>query len=97
MLPHTPSAEERKRVYWQRTRRLTLSLLAIWFIFTFGVIFFARDLYRITVFGWPLSFYMAAQGMLLIYVAIVAVYAWRMHILDRRCNDEERREQAHGE
>jgi putative solute:sodium symporter small subunit len=68
--------------YWRRTRRLTLQLLLVWFLVTFGVIFFARELSGLTLFGWPLSFYMAAQGATLIYVVIVAVYAWRMQRLD---------------
>jgi putative solute:sodium symporter small subunit len=70
--------------YWRHARRLTLCLSAIWLIATFCVIFFARDLHQMSLFGWPLSFYMAAQGILLIYVFLVGVYAWRMHRLDQR-------------
>ena len=69
--------------YWHRTRTLTMWLSAIWLLATFCVIFFARDLHRMSLFGWPLSFYMAAQGILLIYVFIVGAYAWRMHRLDQ--------------
>jgi putative solute:sodium symporter small subunit len=46
-------------------------------------VFFARDLAHLSVFGWPLSFYLAAQGASLTYLAIIGVYAWRMRILDR--------------
>jgi putative solute:sodium symporter small subunit len=74
--------------YWRRTRRLTLQLLLVWFLVTFGVIFFARELSGLTLFGWPLSFYMAAQGATLIYVVIVAVYAWRMQRLDETLKDD---------
>jgi putative solute:sodium symporter small subunit len=66
---------QKRALYWTRVRRLTLD--------TFGVIFFARELSRFTVFGWPFSFYMAAQGTILIYVTLVAVYAWRMGKLDK--------------
>lgn len=90
------SADKKYSVYWQRTRRLTLSLAAIWFLATFCVIFFARDLYRITLFGWPISFYMAAQGTLLIYVAIIGVYAWRMRTLDRNFHNSSD-DRQHGE
>ncbi|HWT72832.1 MAG TPA: DUF4212 domain-containing protein [Oxalicibacterium sp.] len=69
--------------YWQHARRLTAWLSAIWLIATFCVIFFARDLHHVSLFGWPLSFYMAAQGILLIYVSLVGIYAWRMHRLDQ--------------
>jgi putative solute:sodium symporter small subunit len=64
--------------YWQRTRRLTGALLLAWFASTFCAIFFARELSTLTLFGWPLSFYLAAQGISLLYLLILAIYAWRM-------------------
>jgi putative solute:sodium symporter small subunit len=79
----------RARTHWQRVRRLTAILLLAWFVVTFGVVFFARELSAFTLFGWPLSFYMAAQGTILIYLAIVAIYAWRMHRLDQADSEED--------
>lgn len=70
-------------VHWERTRRLTGILLAIWFGVTFGVIFFARELSHLSLFGWPVSYYMAAQGATIVYVILVGFYAWRMQRLDR--------------
>lgn len=64
---------------------MTLWLLLIWFVVTFTSIFFARHLSTYTLFGWPISFFMAAQGSTLIYVAIIALYAWRMRHLDQTC------------
>ncbi|MEN3275881.1 MAG: hypothetical protein V7631_1671 [Massilia sp.] len=69
--------------HWRRTRRLTILLLALWLVTGFCTVFFARELAHITVFGWPLSFYMAAQGAALICLAIIGVYAWRMRAYDR--------------
>ncbi|MFJ7566987.1 DUF4212 domain-containing protein [Herminiimonas sp. NPDC097707] len=71
------------RRYWQRTRRMTLWLLLTWFAVTFIAIFFARPLSAYTLLGWPISFFMAAQGSILIYVAIIAIYALRMRALDK--------------
>ncbi|AIY43527.1 hypothetical protein LT85_4369 [Collimonas arenae] len=59
-----------------------------WFGLTFGVIFFAREMANMTFFGWPLSFYMAAQGLALAYLLIVAVYTWQMRKIDRRHQDD---------
>ena len=70
--------------HWERTRRLTFILMALWLATGFGTVFFARELARLTLFGWPLSFYMAAQGASLVSLAIIGVYAWRMRVLDRR-------------
>ena len=80
-----PGAAARRAAHWRATGRLTAALLAVWFATAFCTVFFARELYRFTLFGWPLSFYMAAQGALLIYLAIIGCYAWRMRRLDRRC------------
>lgn len=74
---------EHKR-YWRSTLRLTGGLLVIWFIATFGVGWFARELQTFTIFGFPLPFYMAAQGALVIYVVLIGIYAWRMDKLDRQ-------------
>lgn len=70
--------------HWQRTRRLTGILLVLWLATTLVPLFFARELAGITMFGWPLSFYLAAQGAALVYLAIVGAYAWRMRRIDRQ-------------
>jgi putative solute:sodium symporter small subunit len=69
--------------HWRRARRVTVLLLALWLATGFGTVFFARDLAHLTVFGWPLSFYMAAQGASLVYLAIIGGYALAMRRLDR--------------
>ena len=81
------SAEQRK-AYWRRTRRLTAVLLAIWWVFGLGLHFFAREL-SFRFFGWPFSYWMAAQGSLLVFVLLIAVYATCMERLDREHGLEE--------
>ena len=86
--PEVPASPQRQ--YWARTRRLTLGLFMVWLLATFSVIFFARELSGLTLFGWPVSYYMAAQGTTLAYLAIVGLYAWRMRHLDRRYREDVR-------
>jgi putative solute:sodium symporter small subunit len=74
---------ERHREYWKRTLNLTIVLLAIWFVVTFVMAYFARELQGIVIAGFPLSFYMAAQGSLIVYVVLIWYYARRMGELDR--------------
>ena len=85
--PATDPQHQRLRAararHWRRTRRLTALLLACWLSTAFVTVYFARELARITVFGWPLSFYMAAQGAALVFLAIIGAYAWRMRNYDR--------------
>lgn len=69
--------------YWQQTRRLTVALLFLWFILTFGILFFARELTSIQFFGWSFSFYMAAQGLTLIYVVILGIFSLYSHRIER--------------
>ena len=72
---------ETQRHYWSRNLRITAILLAIWFVVTFVVGYFARDL-NFNFFGWPFSFWVAAQGALIVYVLIIAYYARTMNRLD---------------
>lgn len=82
--------------HWQRCSRLTGALLLAWLITTFCSAFFARELAGLTVFGWPLSFYLAAQGAALIYLAILAAYALAMRRYDREFHQRLDRESAAG-
>jgi putative solute:sodium symporter small subunit len=74
---------ERHREYWRKNLVITAILLGIWFVVTYVVGFFARELNTITFFGWPLGFYMGAQGSLIVYVVIIFFYAVRMNKLDK--------------
>lgn len=88
-VPSSEPDRERGRIiaaraaHWARARRLIALLLALWLATSFCTVFFARDLAHLSVFGWPLSFYLAAQGASLTYLAIIGAYAWRMRFLDR--------------
>ena len=68
--------------YWSKNLRITGVLLAIWFVVTYVVGYFARDL-NFTFFGWPFSFWVGAQGALIVYVIIIWYYARTMNRLDQ--------------
>ena len=67
--------------YWSKNLRVTSVLLAIWFVVTFVVSWFARELNGITIIG-PVGFYMGAQGALIVYCVIIWYYAKYMNNLD---------------
>ena len=73
-----PLPTDSRRNYWHRVRRLTAALLLIWLFVAFGLVYEARALNSFSFFGWPLGFWVAAQGALLVFLAIVAGYAWAM-------------------
>jgi putative solute:sodium symporter small subunit len=73
---------EKHHEYWRKNLRITAILLAIWFVVTFVMSYYAIPLSEINFFGWPLPFYMGAQGSLIIYVVIIWFYARYMNRLD---------------
>jgi putative solute:sodium symporter small subunit len=73
---------ENHQRYWQKNLRITAILLASWFVVTFVVGFYARDL-NFDFFGWPFSFWMGAQGSLVIYLVIIGYYSYYMNKLDQ--------------
>jgi putative solute:sodium symporter small subunit len=73
---------ENHQAYWRKNLRITSILLLIWFLVTYVVGYFARDL-SFTFFGWPFSFWVGSQGALVVYVLIIAFYARYMNRLDQ--------------
>jgi putative solute:sodium symporter small subunit len=75
------AAYVKRQEYWQKNLRITAILMVIWFVVTYVVSYYAREL-NFNFFGWPFSFYMAAQGSLIVYCAIIWFYARYMNNLD---------------
>lgn len=71
--------------YWRRTRSLMIFHLVIWFIFSFVVHWFASVLNQVSVFDFPLGFYMAAQGSLIVFVVQLFAFVWQQDRIDREC------------
>jgi len=57
-----------------RVLALKAVLLTLWAVITFVFCFFARDL-RFMMGPWPFGYWMAAQGAVLMFIAIIALYA----------------------
>ena len=81
--------EEHRRRHWRANRLVIAVLLLVLCVVTFGISFFAREL-NFRLFGWPFSFWVAAQGAPLVYLIIVLVYARVMNWLDKRYKVDER-------
>ena len=69
---------------------LKAGLLLLWALVSFGATYFARDLQVLVVGGWPLGYWVAAQGAVLVFIAIVVAYGWAMNHFERQ--DQEQRE-----
>ena len=69
--------------YWSRTSTLMWIMLVLWFFFSFGVHFFVNTLNQFKLFGFPVGFYMAAQGSLIAFVVMLFYFASRQDTIDR--------------
>ena len=69
-----------------RHLRLKAALLLVWALASFGACYFARDL-TLMVAGWQFGYWMAAQGAVLVFIAIVVVYCVAMSHFERKDRD----------
>jgi putative solute:sodium symporter small subunit len=69
--------------YWRRTSRLMWIMLILWAFFSFIVHLFVNQLNAINIAGFPLGFYMAAQGSLIIFVVMLFLFAKQQDKIDR--------------
>ena len=76
-------ASSNDEAWWSKTKGLMITTLIIWFIFSFGIHFFVDSLNKIVILGFPLGFYMAAQGSLLAFVIMLFVFAKKQDTIDR--------------
>jgi putative solute:sodium symporter small subunit len=84
----TPEMQAR---YWRRNLAYIGSLLAVWALVSYGAaILFADALDRFEVLGFPVGFWFATQGSIVVFVALVFVYVKLMNDLDREFGVYER-------
>ncbi len=71
--------------YWKATIRLTISLLIIWFLVSFGAgILFREALDNVYIGGAPLGFWFAQNGSIYVFVALIIFYCRRMTLLEKK-------------
>ena len=75
---------ERVSNFWRKARRVTGILLLLWFCVTLLTCLYASELNAYRFLGFPVCFYFAAQGALIVFLAIVGFYAWYMNRLDSK-------------
>ena len=68
--------------YWIKTRNLMFIMLALWVFFGYVIHMFVGSLNSITFIGFPLGFYMAAQGSLIVFVVMLFWFARRQNAID---------------
>jgi len=77
--------------YWKANIRTVIGSLAVWFLVSYGCgILFADALNAIQIGGFPLGFWFAQQGSIVVFLLLIVFYAWRMNRLDREYDVDER-------
>jgi putative solute:sodium symporter small subunit len=79
---HFQLPPDQAEAHWTRTRNLMFTALAIWAFFSFFIHMFVRLLNTIVIGGFPLGFYMAAQGSLIVFVVLIFWFAWKQNRID---------------
>lgn len=86
----------KRQEYWRRNLRLMAVLLTIWALVSFGAgIVFVEPLNNVSFMGVPLGFWFAQQGSILTFLALIAIYVWRMDKLDKEFGITEYEEGVH--
>jgi len=70
--------------HWKATKSLMIMHLVVWFVFSYLVHWFAPELNKVTFNHFPLGFYMAAQGSLLVFVIQLFLFAKQQDSIDRK-------------
>ena len=61
----------RRAIHWEKTKRATWVVLAIWFLFALVFPWFARELNSLSFLGFELGYYLIVQGALIVFVLLI--------------------------
>ncbi|HRE19472.1 MAG TPA: DUF4212 domain-containing protein [Rhabdaerophilum sp.] len=78
-------SKDMNELHWKKTSSLMITMMVLWAIFSFGIHMFVNQLNAIKIAGFPLGFYMAAQGSLIVFVAMLFWFAKAQDKIDREC------------
>jgi putative solute:sodium symporter small subunit len=79
-----PDSVENQEAHWDKTSKLMWTHLGVWFFFGYIIHMFVVPLNKITIpiLGFPLGFYMASQGALIVFVAMLFMFARQQNRID---------------
>ena len=80
-----PDNASQREEHWRRTRQLMIIHLVIWFVFAYLIHWFAPTLNQTSFMHFPLGFYMAAQGSLVVFVVQLFIFIRQQHAIDVQC------------
>tara|TARA_B100001750_G_C15224576_1_gene454971 strand:- start:376 stop:636 length:261 start_codon:yes stop_codon:yes gene_type:complete len=82
----------KKIKHWEKTKSHTIITLLIWLFFSIIIFMFGHDLNSKTFLGYPLAYYMSAQGSLLAFVVLLFWFANKQEAIDKEFGFQEKEE-----
>jgi len=82
-------ADDRSELHWKKNLRLVGLLLTIWFSVSYlaGIVF-VEPLNTFTFIGFPLGFWFAQQGSIVVFIGLILVYCLVMDRADAEHQDD---------
>jgi len=81
-----------KEKHWEKTKGLMILTLTIWFVFGYLIFMFGSSLNNSSFLGYPLAYYMCAQGSIVIFVVLIFWFANKQEKIDEEFGFTERGE-----
>ena len=81
-----------KERHWEKTKGHMLMTLALWFFFSIVIFLFGAEINSMSFLGYPLAYYMTAQGSLLAFVIMLFWTANKQEKIDEEHGFSEREE-----
>jgi putative solute:sodium symporter small subunit len=82
-------SKEKLESYWRDNRSLMVVVLIIWALVSYGAALISGWLNKVVIFGFPLGYYMGAQGALIVFLLLIILYSKKMDQIDKKYNVEE--------
>ena len=85
----------KKDSYWRMNLRIVTSLMLVWFLFSSVLsIFLVEKLNEFKIGGFPLGFWIAQQGSIIVFIFLVLIYALLMSKIDREYSKQESKDEV---
>ncbi len=82
--------QTKAQAYWKRNLWLLSSLLAVWFVVSYGFgILLVDPLNSIRIGGFKLGFWFAQQGSQYVFIILIFIYVYKMNKLDKEFDFDE--------
>ena len=78
--------------HWEKTKGLMIFTLAVWFFFGYVIFMFGESINSVSFLGYPLAYYMCAQGSIVAFVVLLFWSANKQEQIDEEFGFTERGE-----